>query len=124
VQAGVDGEHAVVSILDCGGGIPEEDLPRIFDTGFRGDPARTPGGGAGLGLAIALEVVKAHRGDISVHNQDRGAEFVVRVPAAQPTTGLDAAKDLAAAPPPDTPGGADTTGAEAAHARPVADATP
>jgi signal transduction histidine kinase len=101
VEAGVDGEHAVVSILDCGGGIPEDDLPRIFDTGFRGDPARTPGGGAGLGLAIALEVVKAHRGDISVHNQDGGAEFVVRVPATVPTVGLDEAQ-----------------------ARPVADATP
>jgi len=82
VEARPDGEHAVVTILDGGGGIPTEDLTRIFDTGFRGDPARTPGGGAGLGLAIALEVVKAHQGEISVRNQDGGAEFVIRVLAA------------------------------------------
>ena len=80
VEAGVRGGDAFVSILDHGGGIAEADLPRIFDTGFRGDPARTPGGGAGLGLAIAHEVVKAHRGQISVRNQNGGAEFVVRVP--------------------------------------------
>jgi signal transduction histidine kinase len=86
VEAGVLGDDAFVSILDCGGGIPEDELPRIFDTGFRGDPARSPGGagGAGLGLAIAHEVVKAHRGYISVRNQQGGAEFVVRVPARAP----------------------------------------
>jgi signal transduction histidine kinase len=81
VEAGAQGDDAFVSVLDCGGGISEADLPRIFDTGFRGDPARTPGGGAGLGLAIALEVVKAHGGQISVRNQAGGAEFVVRMPA-------------------------------------------
>ncbi len=80
VEAGVSGDDAFVSVLDSGGGIPEADLHRIFDTGFRGDPARSPGGGAGLGLAIAHEVVKAHRGHISVHNENGGAQFVVRVP--------------------------------------------
>lgn len=80
VEAGITGDEAFVSVLDHGGGIPEADLPRIFDTGFRGDPARSPGGGAGLGLAIAHEVVKAHRGHISVRNENGGAQFVVRVP--------------------------------------------
>jgi signal transduction histidine kinase len=87
VQAEVRGNDAFVSILDHGGGIAEADLPRIFDTGFRGDPARSPGGGAGLGLAIAHEVVKAHQGQISVRNQNGGAEFVVRVPTHASTTG-------------------------------------
>jgi signal transduction histidine kinase len=81
VEAGAAGGEVYVSVLDCGGGIPEHDLPRIFETGFRGDPARSPGGGAGLGLTIAHEVVKAHRGRISVRNQNGGAEFVVRIPA-------------------------------------------
>jgi signal transduction histidine kinase len=84
VEAGVQGDEAFVSVLDCGGGIPDDELPRIFDTGFRGDPARSKGGGAGLGLAIAHEVVRAHRGDIVVRNENGGAEFVVRVPAGPP----------------------------------------
>ncbi len=84
VEAGVLGDEAFVSVLDHGGGIPEADLDRIFDTGFRGDPARSPGGGAGLGLAIAHEVVKAHRGHISVRNENGGAQFVVRVPTRTP----------------------------------------
>jgi signal transduction histidine kinase len=81
VEAGRDGDDAYVSILDCGGGIPHDQLARVFDAGFRGDPARTPGGGAGLGLAIAREVVAAHRGRIAVRNENGGAQFVVRVPA-------------------------------------------
>ena len=87
VEAGVTGDEAFVSVLDHGGGIPEADLPRIFDTGFQGDPARSPGGGAGLGLAIAHAVVKAHRGHISVHNENGGAQFVVRVPTHAPADG-------------------------------------
>lgn len=86
VEAGVAGGEAFVSVLDHGGGIPEDYLARIFDTGFRGDPARGPGGGAGLGLAIAHEVVKAHRGHISVRNENGGAQFVVRVPIHAPVT--------------------------------------
>lgn len=104
VEAGVRGDDAYVSILDHGGGIPEADLPRIFETGFRGDPARSPGGGAGLGLAIAHEVVKAHQGRISVRNQNGGAEFVVHVPvhprpagvAEPPARGASAGRDAEA----------------------------
>ncbi len=81
VEARVDGPDAVVSVADTGGGIAEEDLARVFDAGFRGDPARTPGtGGAGLGLAIARALVTAHQGDITVSNDGAGARFVVRLP--------------------------------------------
>lgn len=80
VEAGLEGENAVVSIVDTGGGIAAEDIERVFDVGFRADPARTPGEGAGLGLAIARELVKAHDGDISVRNENGGAHFVVRLP--------------------------------------------
>jgi signal transduction histidine kinase len=82
VEATVEGADALVSVADTGGGIPEDQLDRVFDAGFRGDPARTPGtgGGAGLGLAIARALVTAHDGDITVANVDGGARFVVRLP--------------------------------------------
>ncbi|HMQ27571.1 MAG TPA: HAMP domain-containing sensor histidine kinase [Acidimicrobiales bacterium] len=86
VEATVDGEQALVTVADTGGGIPEDHLDRVFDAGFRGDDARTPGtGGAGLGLAIAHALVQAHQGDITVSNADGGARFVVRFPV-DPTT--------------------------------------
>jgi len=88
VEATVDGEQALVTVADTGGGIPEDHLDRVFDAGFRGDDARTPGtGGAGLGLAIAHALVQAHQGDITVSNADGGARFVVRFPV-DPTTVL------------------------------------
>jgi signal transduction histidine kinase len=60
--------------------VADEDLPRIFDVGFRRDRARTPGAGAGLGLAIARGFVEAHRGELQVRNENGGATFVVRLP--------------------------------------------
>ncbi|MBK5287242.1 MAG: HAMP domain-containing histidine kinase [Acidimicrobiia bacterium] len=80
VLAGADepGE-AYVAILDSGGGVPLEDVERIFDVGYQSDPART-GGGAGLGLAIARGFVEAHQGRITVENENGGARFTVRLP--------------------------------------------
>jgi signal transduction histidine kinase len=81
VEAGSDDSGAYVSVIDTGGGIPERDLPRIFEVAFRGDAARTPGdAGAGLGLAIARGFVEAHRGDITVRNEDGGCRFTVHLP--------------------------------------------
>ncbi|GAA4078091.1 HAMP domain-containing sensor histidine kinase [Actinomadura miaoliensis] len=71
---------ACVTVADACGGIPEADLPRVFDVAFRGETARTPGGGAGLGLAIARGIVEAHAGDIGVSNAGPGCRFVVRLP--------------------------------------------
>jgi signal transduction histidine kinase len=83
VEAGVVGAAAVVSVVARGGGNADAARARVFDRGFRADRARTPGDGAGLGLAIARELVKAHHGDISVQNQNGGAQFVVRIPIDQ-----------------------------------------
>jgi len=80
VEAGRDADRAYVSVLDDGGGIPEADLDRVFQVAFRGDAARTPGGGAGLGLAIARGLVEAHDGDVSVCNENGGCRFTVRLP--------------------------------------------
>jgi signal transduction histidine kinase len=86
VEAGRDDAGAYVSVVDTGGGIPEKDLPRIFEVAFRGDAARTPGdAGAGLGLAIARRFVEAHRGDITVRNENGGCRFTVHLPL--PTRG-------------------------------------
>jgi signal transduction histidine kinase len=82
VRAVACGKVASVSVLDCCGGIPEGDLPRVFDVAFRGEAARTPGpdGGAGLGLAIARGIVEAHEGEIGVINEGPGCRFEIRLP--------------------------------------------
>ncbi|TDC86024.1 HAMP domain-containing sensor histidine kinase [Actinomadura sp. 7K507] len=80
VTGGVDGGMACVTVADACGGIPEADLPRLFDVAFRSETARTPGGGAGLGLAIARGIVEAHSGQIGVTNAGTGCRFVVRLP--------------------------------------------
>jgi signal transduction histidine kinase len=58
-------------VADTGEGIPSEDLPRIFDRFWRGDPARSHelGAGSGLGLAIAKSLVEAHGGRIWAESQ-------------------------------------------------------
>lgn len=82
IQSGM----ACVSVADQCGGIPPEDLPRVFDVAFRGESARTPDptGGAGLGLSIARGIVEAHSGQISVRNTGPGCQFLIRLPLARP----------------------------------------
>jgi signal transduction histidine kinase len=80
IHDGPDGDMACVTVSDACGGIPEQDLPRVFDVAFRGEAARSPGGGAGLGLAIARGIVEAHSGEIGVTNEGPGCKFVVRLP--------------------------------------------
>ena len=87
IEAGIDdtGTAVRVSVLDACGGIPDHELDQVFETAYRGDAARTPGdSGAGLGLAVARGLVEAHHGDISVHNEDGGCRFTVRLPLSEP----------------------------------------
>jgi signal transduction histidine kinase len=79
------GGAACVSVSDECGGIPLDDLPRVFDVAFRGESARTPdpSGGAGLGLSIARGIVEAHNGDISVLNTGPGCQFLITLPLAR-----------------------------------------
>jgi signal transduction histidine kinase len=84
VMAGRDAQgNGLVSVTDRCGGIPEDDLAHVFDLGWQGDTARTPGpdAGAGLGLAIVRGIVEAHGGLVSVHNGDGGCRFDLRIPA-------------------------------------------
>jgi signal transduction histidine kinase len=70
-----------VLVMDGCGGIPEAHLDRVFDTGWRGSPARgSTDGGAGLGLAIARGVVESHQGEIAVRNTETGCCFEVALP--------------------------------------------
>lgn len=82
LRAGTAAGMARVSVSDACGGIPEEDLPRVFEVAFRGESARTPtaDGGAGLGLAIARGIVEAHAGEIDVVNEGPGCRFEIRLP--------------------------------------------
>jgi signal transduction histidine kinase len=71
-------------VQDGCGGIPEADLPRLFDVGYRGTVARTPGesSGTGLGLAIARALAEAHGGGLAVENHGPGCRFVLTLPLA------------------------------------------
>jgi heavy metal sensor kinase len=77
-----DQRQAVLSIADTGCGIPEEDLPKIFERFYRVDKARSrSSGGSGLGLAICKSIVEAHSGTIACSSRiDEGTTFVVRLP--------------------------------------------
>lgn len=76
------GGFAEVSVIDHGPGIPDDDLPYVFERFYRGGGAR--GGdrdGSGLGLSIARWIVEKHGGAISVSSEpDRRTEFRVRLP--------------------------------------------
>ncbi len=74
---------ARLAVIDDGPGIPEADLPHLFDRFYRADSSRTrQSGGAGLGLAIVRAIVGAHAGSIDAQNQpEGGSRFIVRLPA-------------------------------------------
>lgn len=84
ITGGQDAEGPWLAVSDTCGGIPDADLPKVFDVAFRGERARTPdasGGGGGLGLAIVRGLVEAHGGGVAVRNVGGGCRFEVRLPA-------------------------------------------
>ena len=82
-----DDGHIRVAIIDSCGGIPEANLSRLFDAGWRGTPSRSgDDGGAGLGLAIARGVVESHGGEILVRNVEGGCRFEVALPVPEPAS--------------------------------------
>lgn len=72
----------MIRVRDWGPGIPEEDLPFLFDRFYRGHKAGNENGGIGLGLEQVRTTVKAHRGTVAARNVDgQGAEFIISLPS-------------------------------------------
>jgi signal transduction histidine kinase len=89
VAAGVEGGEAWLRVDDGCGGIPEDEIDRVFDVAYRGTPARTPGGedaGGGLGLAVARGLIEAQSGRITAINHGPGCRFEVRLPVRSDAT--------------------------------------
>jgi len=78
-------DQVQLQVADTGSGISPEDLPHIFDRFYRSDKSRSrPGGGAGLGLAIARQLVSAHGGQIEVESTPgEGTTFTVTLPCSR-----------------------------------------
>jgi two-component system phosphate regulon sensor histidine kinase PhoR len=75
-------ETVTVSVADTGVGIPDSDLPRIFERFYKADRARSSGG-TGLGLAIARHLVQAHAGQIEARSREgQGSVFSFTLPTA------------------------------------------
>jgi two-component system, OmpR family, phosphate regulon sensor histidine kinase PhoR len=83
VSAQRQGDEIVVAVRDTGVGIPDDDLPRIFERFYKADRARSSGGGTGLGLAIARHIVEAHGGRIWAESREgHGSTFFFTLPLA------------------------------------------
>ncbi len=77
-----DNGTAVVAIADGGPGLPESDLPHLFERFYRADKSRSrQNGGSGLGLAIVKSIVEGHGGSVSAGNAPGGgARFTISIP--------------------------------------------
>ncbi|MCA9983699.1 MAG: GAF domain-containing protein, partial [Anaerolineales bacterium] len=89
IEATLAGSEVVLAVKDRGPGLPEADLPHIFNKFFRLDGSSS--GGTGLGLSIARGIVEAHGGQIQAENRpDGGAVFSFTMPVAQVDLPVDA----------------------------------
>ena len=82
VRCGARAGASVVEVEDSGPGIAPEHAPHVFDRFYRGDPARSRGSGAGLGLPIARAIAEAHGGRLELVRAAPGALFRVTLPAS------------------------------------------
>jgi two-component system, sporulation sensor kinase E len=78
IRSGADETHEFVSFSDTGGGIPPENISRVFEPYFT-----TKSTGSGLGLLIVRRIVRAHGGEIVIESeQNRGVTLTIRLPRA------------------------------------------
>ena len=82
VHASVGDDGLTIAVRDRGPGVPEPDLPHVFERFHRGANAKGRRSGTGMGLAIARGVLAVERGQITAENcADGGARFTMTVPA-------------------------------------------
>ncbi len=85
ISVGDEEGRLVLAVTDNGQGIPEHELPRLFDRFYRVDASRSRANGAGLGLSIAKWIVECHGGTITVVSQlGKGSTFRVSLPMQAP----------------------------------------
>ncbi|MCX6633199.1 MAG: ATP-binding protein [Candidatus Solibacter sp.] len=91
VGAQAQGQMVEFFVRDTGVGIPDEDLPRLFERFYRVDKARSRElGGTGLGLSIVKHLVAAHNGTTRVESRvHEGSTFAFTLPVNQATLGDD-----------------------------------
>ena len=83
VSAVLRDSHVIITFVNSGNTIPPEKLSRIFEQFYRLDTARTTAsGGAGLGLAIAKEIVERHSGTITAASSQDRIAFTVTLPVS------------------------------------------
>jgi signal transduction histidine kinase len=87
VDLRIEGDNAVLRVIDTGIGIPREAQERVFERFYRVDRARSrDSGGTGLGLAIVKHAVELHGGSIGLESElEQGSTFLVRLPLAEPS---------------------------------------
>lgn len=75
-------EKIIIEVIDNGIGIPEEDIPYIFERFYRSDISRAKNtGGSGIGLTITKRLVESHDGKISVKSKlNEGTKFIIELP--------------------------------------------
>ena len=76
----ISGKNAVLAVENPGDPIPPDKLPHLFDRFYRVDDARTGAGGFGLGLAIAQQIVRRHKGPFTAASDARATRFTVTLP--------------------------------------------
>jgi signal transduction histidine kinase len=73
-----DKDRVIIAVKDTGPGIPEDDLPHIFEPFFS---TKDEGYGVGLGLSTAYGIMERHNGSINVENNPgKGATFILEIP--------------------------------------------
>ncbi len=84
-----DGDQVLLEVGDTGVGIPEEDLPKVFNRFYRVDKARSrAAGGTGLGLSIVRDTARRHNGWVTARPRNpEGSLFTVGFPQYIPETG-------------------------------------